>query len=47
MDVGAPSNFSSALQWLYGGDLEALRRDVVGFAYDDARVVAENRSRRA
>jgi threonine synthase len=40
MDVGAPSNFER-MQWLYGGDLEALRRDVTGFAYDDARVVAE------
>ena len=40
MDVGAPSNFER-MQWLYGGDLDALRRDVVGFAYDDARVVAE------
>jgi len=40
MDVGAPSNFER-MQWLYGGDLDALRRDVTGFAYDDARVVAE------
>ena len=40
MDVGAPSNFER-MQWLYGGDLEALRRDVTGFAYEDARVVAE------
>jgi threonine synthase len=40
MDVGAPSNFER-MQWLYGGDLEALRRDVTGYAYDDARVVAE------
>ena len=40
MDVGAPSNFER-MQAMYGGDLEALRRDVVGFAYDDARVVAE------
>ena len=28
---------------MYGGDLEALRRDVAGYAYDDARVVAEIR----
>jgi threonine synthase len=40
MDVGAPSNFER-MQWIYGGDLEALRRDVTGFAYEDARVVAE------
>jgi len=40
MDVGAPSNFER-MQWLYGGDLEALRRDVTGFAYEDSRVVAE------
>jgi threonine synthase len=40
MDVGAPSNFER-MQWIYGGDLAALRRDVTGFAYDDARVVAE------
>jgi threonine synthase len=37
MDVGAPSNFERMLA-LYGGDLDALRRDVVGFAYDDRRV---------
>jgi threonine synthase len=40
MDVGAPNNFER-MQALYGGDLEALRRDVVGVAYDDARVIAE------
>ncbi|HKE82699.1 MAG TPA: threonine synthase [Vicinamibacterales bacterium] len=40
MDVGAPSNFER-MQSLYGGDVDALRRDVVGFAYDDARVTAE------
>jgi len=40
MDVGAPSNFER-VQALYNSDLEALRRDVVGFAYEDARVVAE------
>jgi threonine synthase len=40
MDVGAPSNFER-VQALYAGDIAALRRDVVGFAYDDARVVAE------
>jgi len=40
MDVGAPSNFER-MQSLYGGDLEALRRDVVGFAYDDGRVIEE------
>jgi threonine synthase len=40
MDVGAPSNFER-MQSLYGGDLDALRRDVVGFAYDDRRVIEE------
>jgi len=40
MDVGAPSNFER-MQSLYGGNIEALRRDIVGFAYDDARVTAE------
>jgi threonine synthase len=40
MDVGAPSNFER-MQSLYGGSVEALRRDVVGFAYDDRRVTAE------
>src|SRR6185436_4609867 len=40
MDVGAPSNFER-MQWIYGGDLEALRRDVTGYAYEDSRVVAE------
>ena len=40
MDVGAPSNLER-MQALYGGDVDALRRDVAGFAYDDARIVAE------
>jgi threonine synthase len=40
MDVGAPNNFER-MQALYGGNIDALRRDVVGMAYDDARVVAE------
>ena len=40
MDVGAPNNFER-IQMLYGGDLEAIRRDVMGVAYEDARVVAE------
>lgn len=40
MDVGAPSNLER-MQMLYGGDVEALRRDVVGYAYDDTRIVAE------
>ncbi|HWQ29200.1 MAG TPA: threonine synthase [Dehalococcoidia bacterium] len=39
MDVGAPSNFER-MQAMYGGDVDALRRDVVGYSYDDARVVA-------
>jgi threonine synthase len=40
MDVGAPSNLER-MQALYGGNIDALRRDIVGFAYDDARIVAE------
>jgi len=38
MDVGHPSNFERML-WLYGGDLEAMRCDVVGcrFSDDDVR----------
>jgi threonine synthase len=40
MDVGAPSNLER-VQALYGGDLDALRRDVVGCAFDDARILAE------
>jgi threonine synthase len=39
MDVGAPSNLER-MQALYRHDLEALRRDVVGYAFDDARIVA-------
>jgi len=40
MDVGAPSNFER-VQALYGGDVDAVRRDIAGYAYDDARVIAE------
>jgi threonine synthase len=40
MDVGAPSNFER-IRWLYGDNLEAIRRDITGAAYDDATVVAE------
>jgi threonine synthase len=38
MDVGHPSNFDRML-WLYGSDLEAMRRDVAGcrFSDDDVR----------
>jgi threonine synthase len=43
MDVGAPSNFER-MQWMYDGDVDGLRRDVAGFAYTDARVIAEIRS---
>ncbi len=39
MDVGAPNNFER-MQTLYDGNLDALRRDVVGAAFDDAAVVA-------
>jgi threonine synthase len=40
MDVGAPSNFER-VQSLYKGDLTALRKDIVGFAYEDSKVIAE------
>ena len=39
MDVGAPSNLER-MQALYRHDLDALRRDIVGFAYDDRRILA-------
>jgi threonine synthase len=39
MDVGAPSNLER-VQSLYGNDIEALRRDVVGCAFDDRQIVA-------
>jgi threonine synthase len=42
MDVGAPSNFER-VQALYNSDLAALRHDVVGFAYEDSRVIDEIR----
>jgi threonine synthase len=34
MDVGHPSNFSR-IRWLYGDDIEAMRRDVVGYSASD------------
>ncbi len=40
MDVGAPSNFER-VQALYNGDLEALRRDIAGYAYEDVQVTEE------
>jgi threonine synthase len=40
MDVGAPSNLER-MQALYRGNLDSLRHDIAGFAYDDARIVAE------
>jgi threonine synthase len=39
MDVGHPSNFERML-WLYGSDLDAMRRDVVGRRFTDADVCA-------
>ncbi len=39
MDVGAPSNLER-VQALYGNDIDALRRDVVGCAFDDRQIVA-------
>jgi threonine synthase len=40
MDVGAPSNFER-IRAMYGDDVDAIRRDITGSAFDDARVVAE------
>jgi len=40
MDVGAPSNFER-VQSLYNSNLTALRKDIVGFAYEDSQVIAE------
>jgi threonine synthase len=40
MDVGAPSNFER-VQALYNSDLGALRRDIVGYAYEDVQVTDE------
>jgi threonine synthase len=37
MDVGHPSNFER-LQWLFDGDLEAMRRAVVGLAVTDDQI---------
>jgi threonine synthase len=39
MDVGHPSNFER-LQWLFGGDLEAMRRAVTGVAVTDDEIRA-------
>src|SRR5471032_2418201 len=39
MDVGHPSNFERML-WLYGGDLDAMRRDVIGNRHTDDEVRA-------
>ena len=39
MDVGNPSNFDR-LMWLYGGDLDAIRRDIAGSRHDDDEVRA-------
>lgn len=42
MDVGNPSNFDRILH-LYGGDVDAIRRDVRGSRHDDAETRAEIR----
>ena len=39
MDVGAPSNFER-IRCLYNGDVERVRADVHGVAFDDAQVTA-------
>jgi threonine synthase len=40
MDVGAPSNFER-IRALYDDDIDRMRAEVVGAAFDDARIVAE------
>ena len=40
MDVGAPSNFER-MRALYDDDIDRMRQDVKGAAFDDARVVEE------
>ena len=42
MDVGAPSNFERITS-MYGGDIDAMRRDIVGRSYDDTQVLDEIR----
>jgi threonine synthase len=39
MDVGNPSNFER-LMWLYGGDRDGVRRDVMGCRFEDSEVRA-------
>ena len=39
MDVGNPSNFDR-MSYMYGGDVEAMRRDIVGSRHTDDEVVA-------
>jgi threonine synthase len=39
MDVGHPSNFER-MTWLYGGDVDAMRRDICGRRYGDDDVRA-------
>jgi threonine synthase len=40
MDVGAPSNFER-IRALYDDDLDRMREDLIGAAFDDATVIAE------
>ena len=40
MDVGAPSNFER-VRALYDDNIDRMRQDIAGAAFDDARVVAE------
>jgi len=39
MDVGSPSNFER-MRWLYGDDVEDMRRDIAGSRHDDDEVRA-------
>jgi threonine synthase len=39
MDVGDPSNWAR-ISWLYGGSLEAIRRDLMGSSHSDEETLA-------
>ena len=44
MDVGHPSNFERML-WLYGSDLDAMRRDVIGSRFTRRRRARDDQAR--
>lgn len=43
MDVGNPSNFARMMD-LYGGDLSAIKKDIIGYAFTDNETVEAMRS---